>query len=101
MATAVRRAFASCSAMVPFSPARMSEFPPTATKAVFAINLSSPRKGGGKSASARPQHSLPNQLLHGLVARDELGRVVLLARHQFEQDRLLRVQSVLRLLEDE
>ena len=31
MAAAVRRVLASCSAIVPFSPARMSELPPIAT----------------------------------------------------------------------
>ena len=37
MASAVRRVLASCSAMVPFSPARIRELPPIATSAVFAI----------------------------------------------------------------
>src|SRR5271157_4782105 len=39
IASAVRRVFANCSAMVPFSPARMSELPPTATSAVFDIRI--------------------------------------------------------------
>ncbi len=37
MAWAVRRVLASCSSMVPFSPARMSELPPIATSALRGI----------------------------------------------------------------
>ena len=51
---AVRRAFASCSAMVPFSPARMRELPPTAMSMVFIrLNRLHPYTCANSLSSAR------------------------------------------------
>src|SRR6516164_9774648 len=100
MATAVCRVFASCSVMVPFSPARIRELPPTATKAVFAIHRSSPRgaeaswHSWGRALPAAfhppdPELWLPLQLQHRVTdncIRRRLGRF---AGHQFQHDRLL------------
>src|ERR1039457_3121910 len=111
MAAAVRRVFASCSAMVPFSPARIRELPPTATNAVFGIT--NPYAGGGPKtaseaglqrqlASIRPtgNFGLAHQLQHG-VANNFVLHCVHSLSHQFQHDRLLSVQPVLCLLEDE
>src|SRR5664279_2291728 len=112
MAAAVRRVFASCSAIVPFSPARIRELPPTATNAVF--DITNPYAGGGpktaREAGLQRQlasirrtrnYGLAHQVQHGVANNFLLHRFHSPVRHQFQHDRLLGVQSVLCLLEDE
>src|SRR5271165_6455097 len=87
MAMAVRRVFASCSAIVPFSPARISELPPTATRAVLDIDASPFR--------------LPHQFQHCVAHRKSRCRLCTLASHQLQHDGLLRVQTIFGLLKNE
>src|SRR5208283_1346370 len=108
IASAVRRVFANCSAMVPFSPARMSELPPTATNAVFDIRILYPgwQMGGGeKEGRGNAAPYLTNQtrgLLHELQHRfTERFALRCSGAHQFQHDRLLRMQPVLCLQKDE
>src|SRR5271165_1096361 len=107
IASAVRRVFANCSAMVPFSPARMSELPPTATSAVFDIGsliLVWQRGGGEKEDKGNTASYPPNQtrgLLHEFQHRfTEAFAFRCTGAHQFQHNRLLRMQPVLCLKKD-
>src|SRR5271166_4501268 len=135
IASAVRRVFANCSATVPFSPARMSELPPTATSAVFDITFAirhslfassnrqleacwrkakSEANSTGRQmgdCSGRRQGEPPPPICHfrpcGLRRPLQPGFthpfafLCFGALHQFQHDRLLRMQPVLCLQKDE
>jgi len=87
IADAVRRALASCSTTVPFSPDRIRELPPTAMSIVF----------NARSQSTRLRFStLVSSVTQFVQWQYRLRHLAVL--HEFQKNRFLRVQPVLRLL---
>src|SRR5215469_17640333 len=104
ISAAVRRAFVSCSGMVPFSPARMSELPPTAIRMVFIISSARTKAYPACQTQLAQSTSLRQPVFLGvqrLLQLHETGQSHELASHQFQQNGLLSVQTILCLLEDE
>src|SRR5690349_18915919 len=101
IAAAVRRALASCSEVVPFSPARIRELPPTAMSMVFKSSsqlsvLSTQYSVLGSTASV--SDCKIGQGFSPLAARDSLCVWRFAVLHEFEQNCFLRVQAIFRLL---
>src|ERR1039457_5537208 len=96
---AVRRALDNCSAMVPFSPARIRELPPTARRMVFIVSLRLAPRLAPKER-ARTWGTFYRYFLHvrQIAQFGQVGQFHELTFHSFEHDGLLRVQAVLRLL---